>query len=382
MVPKMGRYLSDTALEGKGMSLQRPFELTPEELSEKLEEMVDVTFSDLVSEFLLMPMGSGFIRYSDFRDAYEVLKRCSKAFEDFSAVAVHEAIHENCRVVGVLRAILGMTAPEWAELARSEVDSDVTQNAARSLDRRCREDPQYVHECLRKFEDRIKRANIRGHTPPERPKTIERLDALVNVAVHYITRGAPDDQEGVIHRLAKFDTKGGLDSLRYASNESVPYAVLLYERYLGRPFAAHRDAVSELVGEVMENAIEERLRLAGVSYRKTGRAERIPGFGQAPDFCIPDEVSPAVIIEAKITSDDGTARDKVARIKELETQRNEHVAAGHPRYEVVACIDGRGFRQRREDMRQLLLRLEGKVFATATLDHLISHTRIREFVTR
>jgi len=72
----------------------------------------------------------------------------------------------------------------------------------------------------------------------------------------------------------------------------------------------------------------------------------------------------------------------VARIKELETQRNEHVAAGRPRYEVVACIDGRGFRQRREDMRQLLLRLDGKVFAATTLDYLISHTRIRKFVTQ
>jgi len=277
------------------MSLQRPFELTPEELNERLEEMVDVTFSDLVSEFLLMPMGSGFIRYTDFRQAYEVLKRCSKAFEDFSPAAVNQAIQENSRVVGVLRAILGMTAPEWAELARSELNSDVTQNAARTLDRRCREDPQYVRECLRRFKHRINRARMRGRTPPELSKTIARLDALVNVAVHYITRGAPDDQEGVIHRLAKFDTKNGLDSLIYASRENVPYAVLLYERYLGRPFAGHRDAVSELVGEIMENAIEERLRLAGVSYRKTGRAERIPGFGQAPDFCIPDELSPAVI---------------------------------------------------------------------------------------
>ncbi len=204
----------------------------------------------------------------------------------------------------------------------------------------------------------------------------------MNAAVHYITRGAPDHREGVIHRLAKFGTKDGLESLKYACSENVPYAVLLYERYLGRPYAGHRDAVSELVGKVMENAIEERLRSAGVSYRKTGRAERIPGFGQAPDFCIPEEVSPAVVIEAKITSDDGMARDKAARIKELETQRNEHVAAGHPIYEVVACIDGRGFRQRREDMRQLLLRLNGKVFATTTLDHLISHTRIREFVAR
>ena len=79
------------------------------------------------------------------------------------------------------------------------------------------------------------------------------------------------------------------------------------------------------------------------------------------DFCIPDEISPAVVIEAKITSDDGTARDKVARIKELETQRNNHVASGRTNYEVVACIDGRGFRERREDMRQL-----ASIMASAT----------------
>jgi len=132
----------------------------------------------------------------------------------------------------------------------------------------------------------------------------------------------------------------------------------------------------------MENAIEQRLREAGVSYRKTGRAERIPGFGQAPDFCIPDEISPVVIIEAKVTSDDGTARDKVTRIKELETQRNRHEQEGKPFYEVVACIDGRGFRQRRSDMRDLLLRLRGKVFTATTLDRLIANTRIKEFVSK
>ena len=211
---------------------------------------------------------------------------------------------------------------------------------------------------------------------------MERIDALIAVAVQYIKKGAPPEQEGFLHRLAKFDTAYGGESLSHAAKENVPYAALLYERYLGRPFAAHRDAVSELVGEVMENAIEKRLRDAGVSYSKTGRAEKIPGFGQAPDFCIPDEINPAVIIEAKITSDDGTARDKVTRIKELETQRNKHAVDGKPKYEVVACIDGRGFRQRRSDMRDLILRLNGKVFTAATLDHLLTHTRISAFVSK
>jgi hypothetical protein len=327
-------------------------------------------------------MGKCFPKYIDFRDAYEILKRTSKAFEDFSETTVNAALLENSRVLGVIRSILGMTALEWAELARSELGSDVTQGAARTLDRRCRDDPDYIRKVLSRYGDKVENAPNSGRNPPIRPKTMKRLDQLIRVAISYIVKGAPQHQEGFIHRLAKFDTQSGLESLRYATGENVPYAVLLYERYLGRPFAGHRDAVSELVGEVMENAVEERLRNAGVSYRKTGRAERIPGFGQAPDFCIPDEISPIAVIEAKITSDDGTARDKVARIKELETQRNEHVALGRPSYEVIACIDGRGFRQRREDMRQLLLRLNGKVFTTATMDHLIPYTRIRELVTK
>ena len=96
-----------------------------------------------------------------------------------------------------------------------------------------------------------------------------------------------------------------------------PYAMLLYERFLGRPFAGHRDSVSELVGDGLENAIEEQLAKAGISFRKTRRAERFADFDQAPDFIVPSEFNPKVVIEAKLTEDDGTARDKVTRIQHL-----------------------------------------------------------------
>ena len=348
------------------MTGKRPFELSQEELEMRIEEMVSTTFDDLSSEFLLMPSGTAFVRYPEFQAAYEVLKRSTGGFQNLTPEAVKNALQENSLVLGVLRSVLGMTAPEWAELARTELGSDVTQGAARGIDKDCK--TIYYYQKLIARNSAV--------------KTIERIDALIRVAIQYIEKGAPPEQDGVIHRLAKFDTTFGLESLEHAVRENVPYAVLLYERYLGRPFATHRDAVSELVGEVMENAVEQRLREAGVSYRKTGRAERIPGFGQAPDFCIPDEINPVVIIEAKITSDDGTARDKVTRMKELETQRNKHVNEGKPHYEVVACIDGRGFRQRRADMHDLLIRLNGKVFTAITLDRLIANTRIREFVSR
>jgi hypothetical protein len=110
--------------------MQRPFELSSDELRERLEEMVQITISDLASEFLLMPMGSSFIKYPDFRAAYEVLKRHTVAFTNFTETAVGAALRENSRALGVLRAILGMTPPEWAELARTEGMSDITQGRA------------------------------------------------------------------------------------------------------------------------------------------------------------------------------------------------------------------------------------------------------------
>ena len=160
------------------MPEQRPFELSSAELELRLEEMVDATFSDLVSEFLLMPLGKGFIRYEDFREAYEVLKTHTQAFESFSANVISSALLENSRVLGVLRAILGMTAPEWAELAHSELDSDVTQNAARTLDRKCREDKGYVRSVSERYQAKVDRTHQRGLVPPNHPKSWRELGHL------------------------------------------------------------------------------------------------------------------------------------------------------------------------------------------------------------
>src|SRR5207249_10037895 len=183
-----------------------------------------------------------------------------------------------------------------------------------------------------------------------------------------------------VPRLNKFDTSEGRVSLHHAAAEHVPYAVVLYERYLGRPYASHRDSVSELVGDVMESAIESRLSHARITHRKTKRAERVPGFEQAPDFFIPTEVAPGVIIEEKITGDDGTARDKVTRIQNLARMRDERQRDGGAGYQLIACIDGRGFRVRRDDMRKMLIATHGKVFTLATLGQLIPHTRLAEFL--
>ena len=344
--------------------MQRPFELTEKQLNTRLDEMVDATFSDLQSQFLILPKGNGFIEFVDFQQAYEVLKRQTSAFKSFNEETIWDALHEDALSLVVLRTILGMSPPEWADIAKSDLNSEIDQNALRVLDTKVRKQRDFFS---------LQRAKADS-------LSIKRTNDLVKVAVSTVLRGAPAGSEDAVHRLAKFDTVEGLISLKYAAEAHVPYAVLLYERYLGRPFASHRDAVSGLVGRIMENAIEERLERAKLTFRKTGRAERIPGFDQAPDFIVPTEVAPAVVIEAKIVGDDGTARDKVARILRLASMRDDRTRAGKPGFELVACIDGRGFGVRRQDMKDMLKATKGKVFTLATLDHLIANTDLKKYL--
>ncbi len=239
---------------------------------------------------------------------------------------------------------------------------EITQGFARSLDRKVRMQP----------------------TEPVRKQgvTYATLKVLVATACQLLNEGSPIVDATKLHRLGKADTQKGITSVQALSGLGVPYAMLLYERFLGRPFAGHRDSVSELVGDNLESAIEDVLSRAGVSYRKTKRAERVPGFDQAPDFIIPSEFNPKVIIEAKITEDDGTARDKVTRIQHLGELSLAGQPADQPKFEVLACITGRGFGVRREDMRKMLIATRGKVFTLKNIDRLIDHTELATFRTK
>ncbi|MGA3086162.1 MAG: hypothetical protein ABSE95_15425, partial [Thermodesulfobacteriota bacterium] len=77
-----------------------------------------------------------------------------------------------------------------------------------------------------------------------------------------------------------------------------------------------------------------------------------------------------------------TARDKVARIQRLGTLSMEGQPEGKPKYEVIACIAGRGFGVRREDMKRIILATRGKVFTLQNLDKLVECTMLKEFRTK
>jgi len=339
------------------------FEVPFGEVERNLDAYVDDIFSCLQSEFLTLPKGPGFVEYAVFERGYEELKRATGNFRNLSPEPVIATVYQVPIALIVLRSMLGFTPPEWAYVTSQRTDVQVSQGAIRAIDRKVRIAP-----------DTPLRTN--GGV------TGERIRALVTTACQILTDGAPEEPEEVLHRLNKADTKSGLRSLQPLADLGVPYAMLLYERFLGRPFAGHRDSVSELVGDVLEMAIEGALHRHGISYRKTKRAEHVAGFDQAPDFIIPDEFNPQIVIEAKVSEDDGTARDKVTRVQHLGSLAMAGQPADQPKFEVVACIAGRGFRVRREDMKKLLLATRGKVFTLANLPQLIDCTRLAEFRTR
>ena len=340
-----------------------PFEVSFDEVQSNLDAHVDVVFGCLESEFLVLPKGRGFVEFSTFEAGYEALKRTTSNFAAVTPERVMQVVSEVPISLIVLRCILGFTPPEWAYYASRLTGTAIGQGAARSIDRKIRMDPEAI-------------------LPRDGSVTEQRINALVATACHILASGAPETPHDNLHRLDKADTRAGLVSLQALANLGVPYSALLYERFLGRPFAGHRDSVSELVGNIVENAIEDVLFRAAISFRKTRRAERLPGFDQAPDFVVPNEFNPQVVIEAKLTEDDGTARDKVTRVQHLAALSLEGRPSDEPKFEIVACIAGRGFGVRREDMKKLLLSTRGKVFTLQNVGQMVEHTRLTEFRAR
>jgi hypothetical protein len=244
-----------------------PFERPFEEVQANIDACVDEVFSALETGFLTMPKGPGFIEYPTFEHGYQELKRTTRGFRDLSVPPILQTVHQKPIALIVLRTMQGFTPSEWAAVATVRTDVEVTQGAARSIDRKIRISPETpLHE------DGI---------------TGKRVYALVTTACQLLSEGPEVVEEGLIHRLQKADTTAGLQGVAPLADIGVPYPMLLYERFLGRPFAGHRDSVSDVIGQTVEIAIEEVLHEHGISARKTKRAERVQGFEQTPDFIIP-----------------------------------------------------------------------------------------------
>ena len=234
--------------------MKYPFELPFAEVQADLDTFVIAVFSCLESEFLIMPKGLGFIDYPVFEQGYEALKQATKGFTFLEPESLLQKTSEAPIVILVLRTMLGFTPPEWAYLATLQTGVEVSQGFVRALDRKIRLSP------LSPLAD--------GKV------TVERVKALIDTACRLLKEGAPPASPDKIHRLDKADTKTGISGVQTLAGMGVPYAMLLYERFLGRPFAGHRESVSDLVGDSLEAAVEDALsKPASVTGKPSGPRE-------------------------------------------------------------------------------------------------------------
>lgn len=339
-----------------------PFEATEEQLQGAIDRYIDTFVGGLRSFFELMPKGYAFVDFERFRTGYRTLQESTENFRRLTDETVLTAIRRDPLAFVVLRSILGVTPPELANLAQARLGTDIDQGTARRLDKRARQGVDLLAGA--------------------QPKTRRHVRDLVRVALELLHGGAPDVPDTVMHRLDKLDTARGIASIAQVAQQGVPYEVLLYERFLGRPFASHRDSVSEHVGELLQGAVRSVLDGLRIPYHESGIAERFEDMDQAPDFLLPTAAEPVAVIEAKLAEDDGTARDKVTRIQHLGELRDQRERRGEPAFEVIACVDGRGFGIRHEDVRKLLLATRGKLFNASTVDRIVAHTRLNVFADR
>ncbi|HLM87104.1 MAG TPA: hypothetical protein VK272_13050 [Solirubrobacteraceae bacterium] len=328
----------------------------------------------LQSFFIEMPRGSSFCERDDFEQGYEAFRQATSDGADLSGEAVLRAIAKEPRAWTVLRSIVGLSPGEAAWVAIKEAEArgtffeNVKQADARDLDAAARRGERLVFS---EGEARFAYQRKRDHL----------VRSIVPFLADVVRCPCPPVPEDKVHRFDKIDTKEGQASVqRLLERGTVPYSELLYERMLGRPYATHRDSVSDIVGKLIENAVQELLTEQHIDGRATRYREKVPGFKQAPDFLIPsDPKLTEVIIEAKLTEDDGTARDKAARVQALRSYENKRRKG--KRRQIVTVIDGRGFSHRPPDLQRILEASDGQVYTLDQLPELIAEGgSLRKFI--
>lgn len=117
------------------MSTLRPYQVEQADIPAHLGDLVQATFDDLTSQFMLLPKGATFLEYPDFRAGYEALRKHTDGFTALDVDRCWSAVRQHAAAGLVLRTIVGVTPPEWQDLAKEETDAEFTNNWARGLDK-------------------------------------------------------------------------------------------------------------------------------------------------------------------------------------------------------------------------------------------------------
>ncbi|MGH7665951.1 MAG: hypothetical protein ACREN1_01340 [Candidatus Dormibacteria bacterium] len=290
---------------------------------------------------------------AEFETAYRTLEERTNQFRDLSPARLREALAEAPPCLAPLRMILGLTHSELeVAIALTHPDAKVPRGVVKAFERT---------------------------TPSERSRRryAPLIDMIVGAALAAMERrilDVPPEVASVFHsKLDRRDTRHGWSDVAHDAAHGVPYAVLLYQRYIGGLWRQVQDAYSEAKGDnLLELPLEKLLRDRGIDYFRTPPgpkgarlASQTYGITPAPDFVLP-AVSPTVVIEAKVGEDGGTVRDKASRIRNL-------AVATHAKG-MIACalVDGKGWRERPSALLEVIVATEGRTYTLNTMALLLA----------
>jgi hypothetical protein len=235
-----------------------------------------------------------------FQNAYDFAANATADFSRVDSGIIAQTICDCPAALTVYRVVAGYRVQELAYVLEYKFKTKVSESPIRTIE------------------------SSGGALSKKQHEQIKVIAQALSSAVEGTLLPKPGDIKGFIDRRDKFDTKHGWADVANCARNNIPYATVLYERYLGRPFAYVVDALSERKADLLESPIESLLSKHGVPHYRSKPIDKIPGFEQAPDFLVPGHDEPAAVIEAKLAEDGGTARDKASRIERLSrtTEQN------------------------------------------------------------
>lgn len=305
--------------------------------------------------FHLIPRGEAMLSDVDFDKAYSELARATNDFANVTSDSLASLLIHHPASLAPLRMIAALTYNELGVAVRLATGTAVQGGVLRTYERESTPPAE-------------------GSVRWSRRADILRLVALTLVSVieRRILEVPPAVSASFHSKLDKRDTTRGWASVASNARDGVPYATLLYQRYVGGVWRQVQDAYSEVKGDgILELPLQTLLRDHGVPFWRspsgaTGArltAQRY-GIDPGPDFLIPDE-NPTVIIESKVGEDGGTVRDKAARI--------QHLAGLAAQRGLLLCavVDGKGWSERPSALADVVIATNGRTFSLSTLPNLL-----------
>jgi hypothetical protein len=280
--------------------------------------------------------------------AYRAAYRSTQAFRRVAVTDIARAVRDHPTTTLVWRLLVGYT---WVEFAAAT--EAVAVKAGPGL--------------LPVSADRLRRLE-RGQGKPMTP---DEAGAIAEVTARAIAGTLwPPVPDGRRTKQQRPDLAEGWATVRRFATDGVPLAVLLHQRMYGGAFRQILDATSAVRGDSLEDALAAELDLHQIPYLRTGaqnQAEIQARFNitvqPAPDFVFHDQSGTLrAMLEAKLTNDGGTARDKAGRFGSLrrECQR----LGGVP---LFALVDGLGWARAADALGPVIRDCDGRVFTRATM---------------